>query len=567
MATPARTKAPATADMAAARRRSALYGIDPITAEVPHLGEPRAAGDAVRVLSTPVLDHLVGQIDGSSLAVVLADRTGRLIHRDAPASSTLAVMDGRHIDVGFSLAEPDVGTNGVGTSLETRQPALVVGAEHYLERFQSFTCANAPIVHPISGKVEATVGVVCPVQDTGPLLLSTAMQLSAQIGQLILEQATPDERFLLDQFLRRRRSHHKAIAAVGHGVLIATPAAQRLLGGLDQAELWAQVRAVARHGAVTEADIATPAGPALRLRCHPLFRGGDLGGAAVELIDHAGPTKRARTRRRLGDLVGESDQWQTVVNDALEAARLDLHTLVVGERGTGRQSVAEAIVDQADNGEVRRLDSATVPIAGSHQWLADAQQALDHDQAATVLVRRIDQLPDEVAAALASLVATSTMRVIATTEATTSDRAGLAALLDLLNVLRIDVPPLRARRQDIPPLARHFASRIGGRQLAPRAVAVLGRQRWPGNVVELRQAITSAHAKAPAGPLALQHLPRHIQRDHDRRPLHGLQQQEADAIVAAINSTKTRTEAARQLGISRATLYRRIEAYGLDIEP
>jgi transcriptional regulator of acetoin/glycerol metabolism len=94
----------------------------------------------------------------------------------------------------------------------------------------------------------------------------------------------------------------------------------------------------------------------------------------------------------------------------------------------------------------------------------------------------------------------------------------------------------------------------------------LYRQPWPGNVTELRQALRSAHARAGTEALTVRHLPRHVQREPNRRPLHGLRQQEADAIVAAISSTATRADAARQLGISRATLFRRIKAYGLDLD-
>ena len=119
----------AMADMAAARRRSALYGLDPTTSEIPHLGEPRPAGDALRRLSAPVLDRLLSQIEDTSLAVVLADREGRMTHRDAATARTLAAMDDRSLDVGSSLAESDVGTNGVGTSLETKRPAMVVGED------------------------------------------------------------------------------------------------------------------------------------------------------------------------------------------------------------------------------------------------------------------------------------------------------------------------------------------------------------------------------------------------------------------------------------------------------
>jgi transcriptional regulator of acetoin/glycerol metabolism len=198
--------------------------------------------------------------------------------------------------------------------------------------------------------------------------------------------------------------------------------------------------------------------------------------------------------------------------------------------------------------------------------LQRAKTALSKD--GTVLFRRIDQLDDSSAAALASLIARPHQaRTAATAQETAVAAPGLSSLLDQLNVLRIDLPPLRNRRDDIPHLTRHFARLLGHADVDQRVIDVLYRQTWPGNLTELRQTLRSASAKAKTDPIGLQHLPRQVRREHSRKPLHGLRQHEADAIVAAINSTSTRAEAAKQLGISRATLFRRINAYGLDLDP
>lgn len=556
------------ADLVAARRRSALSGIDPDASEVPRLGDPPPASSALRELSAPVLNHLVTQIAETPLAVILADREGRVILRDAGTSATLAAMDDRCVDVGFSLAEADVGTNGVGTSLETKRPAMVIGEDHYLRSFQSFTCANAPVVDPITHRVEGTVGVLCPVDDTAPLLLPTAIHLSSQISELLLERATPDERLLLEQFLRRRRTTKRAIATIGEGVLIATAAAQRLLAGVDHAELWEHVEAAVRESrsATIDIDIERPSGAPLHLRCRAVYRAGEIGGATVEFAAARQSTTRRRSDERLGQLIGDSVPWRAMVADALQAARLDEPVLVAGERGTGRLSVAKAIAELDRSERVLVFDSATVLLEGPREWVLEATTALAPD--ATVVLRRIDQLPDDVAAALAAAIANAPTgaRVIATTERTVAPEPGLAALLDRLDVLRVDVPPLRDRRDDIAALVDHFGAACGRRRIDPQVIKVLYRQAWPGNVTELQQSLRAAHARASTDALGVHHLPRHLRGDSSRRPLHGLRQDEAEAIEAAIKTSPTRAAAAERLGISRATLYRRIDAYGLDLD-
>lgn len=568
MANEPRRSSTAAADMVAARRRSALYGLDPAAQEIPHRGEPGPSADALAQLSAPVLDRLVTQITNSSLAVVMSDRDGRLIRREAPITATLAAMDQRSLDVGFSLAESDVGTNGVGTALETKQPAVVIGADHFLECFQDFTCANAPIIEPVTGRVAGTVGVVCPVDDTSPLLLSTAVQLASQIGELLLQRATPEERFLLEHFLQLRKSPKNAIATIGRDVLIATPLAQRHLADLDHVELWERVETALRGGRAADLELERSTQPPLVLRCLPLHRGGELEGAAVHFVPERTSTDRGRRhqpRQQLGTLVGVSHLWQSIVRDAKQAAQSEEPVLVAGERGTGRAAVAEALARHSTSPTIEVFDSADVLIDGPRAWLEGIVAATSPEK--TLILRRVDELPDEVAAGLAKIVSgRDGARWIATTQTTMGEAPGIARLLRQLDVLRVEIPPLRIRRADIPLLVQHFAAQLGRQQVDRQIINTLSRQRWPGNTAELGQAIRSAHAKARTGPMTVQHLPRHLRSENTRAPLHGLRQQEAEAIVNAINSTSTRAEAAKLLGISRATLYRRIDAYGLDLD-
>lgn len=227
--------------------------------------------------------------------------------------------------------------------------------------------------------------------------------------------------------------------------------------------------------------------------------------------------------------------------------------------------MAEAIAGQSEAESVAVFNSAEVLTEGPREWVLGVRAA--SRPGASVILRRVDQLPNDVAAATAATVARADgVRFVGTAEEQSSTEPGRAELLDQLNVLTITVPPLRSRREDIAPLVRHFAALAGRHDIDSRVLNLLYRQPWNGNVTELRHALRSGMAKARTERLAVRHLPRRIQKERNRRPLHGLHQQEADAIVAAINATSTRAEAAAQLGISRATLFRRIKTYGLDLD-
>ncbi|MFD2369103.1 sigma-54-dependent transcriptional regulator [Brevibacillus sp. GCM10020057] len=156
-----------------------------------------------------------------------------------------------------------------------------------------------------------------------------------------------------------------------------------------------------------------------------------------------------------------------------------------------------------------------------------------------------------------------------------------------LNVVPIQMPPLRDRREDIPLLIRHFLHKYGretgkeGCYLSPAAVDVLNNYHWPGNVRQLENAIERAVVLA-SGPAI---LPEHIQayleetcqegadgqdtfgvRLEDRPMKDILQEVEKEAITRALQREKgNRQRTSRRLGISRSALLYKMDMYGIDV--
>ena len=138
------------------------------------------------------------------------------------------------------------------------------------------------------------------------------------------------------------------------------------------------------------------------------------------------------------------------------------------------------------------------------------------------------------------------------------------------------MPPLRERREDLPPLVSHFLAELGHPvTVAPETLEVLASYHWPGNVRELKNVIAGAAAMVD-GPLL---EPRHLiffrpqQRSPQldtgataELPLAGqtLEQLEKAAIEQALRRFEgNKTKAARALGIAASTLYEKIRRYGL----
>lgn len=160
-----------------------------------------------------------------------------------------------------------------------------------------------------------------------------------------------------------------------------------------------------------------------------------------------------------------------------------------------------------------------------------------------------------------------------------------------INVVTIELPPLRDRLTDVPVLAEHFLekqNRAAGRQIigfAPDAMAALQRYAWPGNVRELENTVERAVVLCRGPKIGVEDLPPRIL---ENRPLHlslrlarhddaagapwqgetlaqALESQERRIILAALSANNwNRNRTAAQLGINRTTLYKKIRAFRLD---
>jgi transcriptional regulator of acetoin/glycerol metabolism len=133
------------------------------------------------------------------------------------------------------------------------------------------------------------------------------------------------------------------------------------------------------------------------------------------------------------------------------------------------------------------------------------------------------------------------------------------------------VPPLRPHVEDVRHLVPFLIERLthgsGGLHCSPEAMRMLLRNRWPGNVEQLYQVIRRIVAHRRTGTIALADLPAEVQTT-GRRVLTPLESIECDAIVACLHSVDgNRAEAARHLGMSRATIYRKIRDYGIVAPP
>jgi len=304
-------------------------------------------------------------------------------------------------------------------------------------------------------------------------------------------------------------------------------------------------------------------------------------------------------------LVGCAPAMRELCDFITRLAPYPTTALITGESGTGKELVARAIHRLSPRSQRPLVVCNCTTLAPTlietelFGHVRGAFTGADRDRkglfeaahGGTIFLDEIGDLPWSAQAKLLRVLEEREIRRVGSTEATPVDvrviaatNRDLAALVaagefrdDLyyrLNVGTVHLPPLRERLSDLEPLVRHFVIRCNHRLgrgvtgVSPEALALLGRHTWPGNVRELANIIERAIVAATGNIILPQHLPEHLRcaraaTSAGPAPL-TLEAAERDQILRALDAAGgKRIDAARVLGLSRRTLYRKLERHGI----
>jgi transcriptional regulator of acetoin/glycerol metabolism len=523
----------------------------------------------------PVLREAAEQFGNEPVSVILCDANGIVLTRDTGDARLEASLDQVWLAPGFSYAEEHVGTNGIGTALEGGGPARVFGHEHYVEHLEEFACAGVPVRHPVTHKVLGVVDLTCWRRDAGTMMAAAASALGRRIEAMLLEQSGRREHALLHDYLTACRRNRDAVLAVGDDVLMLNDRARELLAPADQGPLLAEIAEALGTGRRQQLLVDLPSGLTARVQCKPSFTEGARSGgvALVQVIGQvsAGSARAVSPPPALPAAVGCGPLWAKCRQSVDRAFRIREWLVLEGEPGTGKTTLARAVhQSRTPAAHLRVLDAAEY----GPRWVADVIDELATG-GGTLLLTHVDTLPPEAISVLVDVLEPYREStdvdgnwVVVTTGKQRGDRdTDLATLLTLFP-RTVEVPPLRHHVEDVAELVPHLLTRLtrgGNLSVSPAVMRVLMRNLWPGNVEQLYQVLRTTVARRRSGTIELSDLPPEC-RATTRRVLTPLEAIECDAIVDALLDTDgNKAEAARQLGMSRATIYRKIRGYGLTV--
>jgi transcriptional regulator of acetoin/glycerol metabolism len=628
------------------RRTRDLYGIDPGLRRprqtvAPDVLAERRSADEVLALAAPVLRDFAARLARTGHVLAWLDGEGVMLSIDGDLRVVDAVQE-IGFAAGTSWAEASAGTNGPGTALAEARPVEVFASEHFVEAWQRWSCAAAPVLAPGQERPVGLVDITGPweVQRRQAILIAKA--IAGTVEERLRAVASVREEVIRYAFRAARAAGDALVAVDARGRVLAlndAAARRRVLEGGALPPALRDALAGGLRGGAREVRLELPDGPGFVAA--PVEYEGRAVGAILRLQDGgrsrpAGVRARSAARYELGSILGRSEPLLRAVALARSAAATDLPVILTGETGTGKELFAHAIHAEGARvgGPFVAVNCGAIPATlveaelfgyepGTFTGARREGSAGKFEDAdgGTLFLDEVSELPPAAQTALLRVLQEGEVvrlggsaprpvdvRVVAATNRPLDrEVAGgrfRSDLLFRLNVLRVEVPPLRVRGDDVELLAGVFlaeAEQLVGRRglsLDDRARDVLRRYGWPGNVRELRNVILRAAASAVAPRICAEDLglegatapetasstptasqpppptatptppptatPTSAPTPAPTKLRDAVRDSERDVLRGALEACGWNyAKAAQRLGISRMTLYRRLERCGI----
>ena len=531
--------------------RATLSGLDPGMEVRETAISDIEVRSTLTIAAGPVLDKMVDELADTRFSILLADRTSRIVDRRVTSSTIGRALDRVLAVPGFQYLEEVSGTNSLATAFELRRPIAVTGEEHFLEALRCFCCYGAPIIHPVTHRLEGVIDVSGPVADATTLLGPFLMRAARDIEERLLEGSRMAEKQLLAEFQAHANQRRYAVVALGENLVLTNSAAVDLVKGSDHVALRA-IAADLPGTAPVECSLTLASGTEVSVRARAVT--GSHGGALFEITEGGTPKSRRPAATGGAPVIGAPDNEPILTG-------LSRTILITGEPGTGRTTTARTI-----GGPECTVFDAADAIGDEERWFLDVRSALLKNDG-SIVIDNIDGLSPWLAGQLAGPVRVSRNPVVLTS-APVPDLDNPHRALASLALTRHELQPLRTYPHKLAAFAKSVLAELlpeSTVELAPSALHLLATQPWPGNIRELRAVLEYAARGRERGMIVEHDLPDTVRMNTSTaRSLTLMETAERDAIVAALRTSNgNRAAAAAELGIGRTTLYARLRRYGI----
>ncbi len=511
----------------------------------------------------PVIECVNDLIGASNHAISFVDRDGFIlsIHGKPELKELLGQLN---FYIGANWSEQNAGTTAVAIALATGQPSHVFHAEHYCQGLHEFTCTAVPIRDPFTYEIVGVLDFVAYVEDHQPHAVGMALQMGRCIElEVYRNRKEKEELFrecsaqltlnemergvmVLDEHEKIRRANLKAVEYLDME-------SDKLLNvRFGQLPIPNDLKDLSRSNVIFSLR-----GKQLRMERKPLVHQQSCIGTLI-IFEAVGGEERKKVigsassllMKTSGAPVGKSPSFQKVLESAHNAARCHSNVLLLGKTGTGKEVLARYVHEKSarKNKPFLAINCGSIPreLIGSELFGYEAgaftgarqkghPSKFEAANGGTILLDEISEMPLDSQVYLLRVIEERTVNRLGSFRSIPVDIRIIAAsnkdlheevengrfradLLFRINVLRIDLPTLKERKEDIPLLVDYFVHTLSesislkGAQVEPSALAALMAYEWPGNIRELRNAVERAIATSTGSTIRLRDLPEHIQK-------------------------------------------------------
>lgn len=610
--------------------RSYDYGIDPYLRENPYictreeLNQYREASQFLVEASRPVMDSLLEYVAGSGFVVVLSDANLCLLEVIGDREALQWARGARAVE-GSLWMENLVGTNTASIVMSLAKPYYLVGSEHFCLFSHVASSFCAPIID--QGKLIGGLGMIAPYDKgnnhTLGMIVMAAMHIKSKMDMKKVEDlhevitdsmtegilALDSQRgiTLMNENCARILHVDKKQKAVGRNIY-------DLLGNHPDNHYF--INRVTQGKAVTDENFTLRVGEETvqcSATCNPLQDRASLDGGVVLVIRERHRINRL-VRNYIGggatvtfnDMIAKDSRFANILKTAGAAASSTSNVLLLGESGTGKDVVAQAMHNASprSGNSFLAINCAALPrdIIASELFgyedgaFTGARKGgnvgkFELAEQGTIFLDEIGDMPLDLQATLLRVIEEKkimrlggtklipvNVRIIAATnrdlEAAVERNRFRRDLYYRLGVIKIHLPPLRERPDDIAELADFFTEKTCARfqkpllSITPDVMDAFKTYTWPGNVREMQNVIEGAVQLAQddkiTAELILTVAPGIFGVKAGAGATNGVPSERQRIIECLKENRHNKKEAAAQLGISRATLYRRLKELNIE---
>ncbi|MCL6611692.1 MAG: sigma 54-interacting transcriptional regulator [Peptococcaceae bacterium] len=629
--------------------RSSAYGISPFLKEAPivisvkELEQRKKNNRELIKNSLTIMKKLYKFVAGTGFVVALADKEGVILEIIGDEKAIEFTKPGNFMQ-GANWSEQVVGTNAIGLALEIKKPVRVVGYEHYSLCSLKGSCYASPIFDP-EGSIMGVLDLTGPHEYGNIHTLGMVVAACNAIEKQILLQraysASELSDLLKDVLMESMPDGVLAIDKSGK-VTHLNSAAGRLLKLDPNNSIGQNISALLKSHAQNNSyfidimmrglnendDIITVDLGEENIKvfasCRPLIRSDGNRCGTVALLRENRRVARmvtqmmgARAKFSFDKILGNNSQFRQVVEVCKTAASFHSNILLLGESGTGKEIFAQSI----HNASPRKLQPFVALNCAAIPRELIASELFGYEEGAftgarkggnpgkfeladqgTLFLDEIGEMPLDLQSSLLRVLEDRTVmrlggrepipvnvRIIAATNKNLKQEMEngnfRSDLYYRLNVITVEIPPLRERPDDVEVLSQSFLSTISGRLgktvegFDSEVINIFKDYNWPGNVRELRNVIERAVHTAQDKIITLKDIPTEIiayrsnncvdSKDNkdsgkEKREKRSLKVIEEKLIRDYLKKYRSKKRVAEELGIARSTLYRKFEEYGIE---